>query len=974
MPHNSHSSHSRHGGSSSDDLGSTDEVKVFKDEGDREDEKISSENLLVEEKSSLIDLTESEEKSSKITARPDHSPVFGKLEPHSTNFSMGYLVSPYSYSNGGAGGLPVTMANKIGLPPFFCHNGDPLTTPPPAHCGIPPYQLDPKAMGLTRPAIYPFSSSQYPYPILSPDMSQVASWHTPSVYSAASTFRNPYPSSLPINTTIPSDFPFRFSPSLMPSVHSSPHHVLNSHPAVVTPGPKQDCGQDSTTNHRFSRNLDTKNSTNSQSNECKDSSDDKKKPHIKKPLNAFMLYMKEMRAKVVAECTLKESAAINQILGRRWHALGREEQAKYYELARRERQLHMQMYPDWSSRTNASRGKKRKRKQEINDGGNNMKKCRARFGLDQQNQWCKPCRRKKKCIRYMEVANSYTDKDEQFNGSEDMDGHISDDDDENDNIGSCDSIDDSKTVDEDSESLNQSLSSPGCLSGLSSLQSPSTSLASPLNLLNSPAAPTASLLLPNNDQQPPQQVSLHNLNQNIGTQQTISHQHQNPQQTQQKPSSSNHKQNTATTSATSEKYETSSTSTPALMSLLPTHSTTSSTSSIASSSGLGTGSSNSSTSSPASFSDRMMRSLLSSSPAMLLGNRFSHLAMGINSNEHHTPHHLSAGLATVVNNNGYTVDSNSVKSAHDVLVDSLPYNNPLLPNDASMKDLVSISTVLPSVNKLTNTGIIPLPVTCTSIPSPVNFSPADLLFEKSIPHHRSPIGANPRDINNPLSINQLTKRGDNNYNNYSNNQSDVNVINSSSNSSFLANPCSTLAANTNTKCTTEENTTIARPIAATATPTISSISDLGANERMQQRSPLRQDTTSSLHLRLQQEYNSHVHNHNYIPHAIFKNNFSHFSHRLVSVSGETTTNTNQSSAITQTNNNTHLVENSALAVLENSNSSQSSNVNNKNNGRSGDGSGSGIIINNISSSSEAQESSKQDATSSSKENGAISVI
>lgn len=42
-----------------------------------------------------------------------------------------------------------------------------------------------------------------------------------------------------------------------------------------------------------------------------------KKPTIKKPLNAFMLYMKEMRAKVIAECTLKESAAINQILGRR---------------------------------------------------------------------------------------------------------------------------------------------------------------------------------------------------------------------------------------------------------------------------------------------------------------------------------------------------------------------------------------------------------------------------------------------------------------------------------------------------------------------------------------------------------------------------------------------------------------------------------------------------------------------------------
>lgn len=43
-------------GGGGDDLGSTDEVKVFKDEG--EDEK-RSENL-TEEKSSLIDLTESE--------------------------------------------------------------------------------------------------------------------------------------------------------------------------------------------------------------------------------------------------------------------------------------------------------------------------------------------------------------------------------------------------------------------------------------------------------------------------------------------------------------------------------------------------------------------------------------------------------------------------------------------------------------------------------------------------------------------------------------------------------------------------------------------------------------------------------------------------------------------------------------------------------------------------------------------------
>ncbi|XP_025835966.1 protein pangolin, isoforms A/H/I/S isoform X5 [Agrilus planipennis] len=326
---------------------------------------------------------------------------------------MGYLMSPYSYANGAATSI---QASKMGLGPahsgaaaaaalpFFCHNGDPLSQPPPAHMGIPPYQLDGAkaaaaaaagsmgefsandwrrlgpllaATGLTRPPMYPFSAGQYPYPMLSPDMSQVAaSWHTPSVYplSPGTGFRSPYPSTLPISTSsLPTDL-YRFSPTglIPPHPGLSPHGPpLGSHPAIVTPGPKQELPD---LNHRYHRNqIDQKNNIGDTKNsQDSNNSGEKKKPHIKKPLNAFMLYMKEMRAKVVAECTLKESAAINQILGRRWHALGREEQAKYYELARRERQLHMQLYPDWSSRANAtSRGKKRKRKQDPNDGGSN---------------------------------------------------------------------------------------------------------------------------------------------------------------------------------------------------------------------------------------------------------------------------------------------------------------------------------------------------------------------------------------------------------------------------------------------------------------------------------------------------------------------------------------------------------------------------------------------------------------------------
>ncbi|KAJ4922229.1 hypothetical protein JOQ06_026137 [Pogonophryne albipinna] len=82
---------------------------------------------------------------------------------------------------------------------------------------------------------------------------------------------------------------------------------------------------------------------------------------VKKPLNAFMLFMKETRHKVLQEGRERESAAINRILGHRWHALSRSEQSKYYDLAQKERLLHMQLYPGWSARDNYG---KRKRSQE----------------------------------------------------------------------------------------------------------------------------------------------------------------------------------------------------------------------------------------------------------------------------------------------------------------------------------------------------------------------------------------------------------------------------------------------------------------------------------------------------------------------------------------------------------------------------------------------------------------------------------
>ncbi|XP_025925387.1 transcription factor 7-like 2 isoform X3 [Apteryx rowi] len=297
------------------------------------------------------------------------------------------------------------------LTPLITYSNEHFTPGnPPPHL---PADVDPKT-GIPRPPHPPDISPYYP---LSPgtvgQIPHPLGWQGQPVYPITTGgFRHPYPTALTVNASMSSFLSSRFPPHMVP-----PHHSLHTtgipHPAIVTPTVKQESSQSDVGSLHSSKHQDSK------------KEEEKKKPHIKKPLNAFMLYMKEMRAKVVAECTLKESAAINQILGRRWHALSREEQAKYYELARKERQLHMQLYPGWSARDNYGKKKKRKRDKqpgETNEhsecflnpclslppitDANTPKKCRALFGLDRQSLWCKPCRRKKKCVRYIQGEGS----------------------------------------------------------------------------------------------------------------------------------------------------------------------------------------------------------------------------------------------------------------------------------------------------------------------------------------------------------------------------------------------------------------------------------------------------------------------------------------------------------------------------------------------------------------------------------------
>ncbi|XP_029312661.1 transcription factor 7-like 2 isoform X6 [Cottoperca gobio] len=337
--------------------------------------------------------------------------------------SPAHIVGPFCWEFPGQSDLSLHqfhLSNKVPVVqhPHHVHPLTPLITYSNEHFtpGNPPPHLqtdvDPKT-GIPRPPHPPDISPYYP---LSPgavgQIPHPLGWLVPQqgqpVYPITTGgFRHPYPTALTVNASMS-----RFPPHMVP-----PHHSLHAtgipHPAIVTSNVKQE-----------SSHSDISLNSSKQS-DAKKEEEKKKQVHIKKPLNAFMLYMKEMRAKVVAECTLKESAAINQILGRRWHALSREEQAKYYELARKERQLHMQLYPGWSARDNYGKRKKRKREKQQAESNEHReyfpnpclslppitdlsapKKCRARFGLDQQNNWCGPCRRKKKCIRYIQGEGS----------------------------------------------------------------------------------------------------------------------------------------------------------------------------------------------------------------------------------------------------------------------------------------------------------------------------------------------------------------------------------------------------------------------------------------------------------------------------------------------------------------------------------------------------------------------------------------
>ncbi|XP_052060621.1 protein capicua homolog isoform X1 [Mytilus californianus] len=73
----------------------------------------------------------------------------------------------------------------------------------------------------------------------------------------------------------------------------------------------------------------------------------KDKDHIRRPMNAFMIFSKRHRHLVHQRHPNQDNRTVSKILGEWWYALGPKEKQKYHDLAYQVKEAHFKAHPDW---------------------------------------------------------------------------------------------------------------------------------------------------------------------------------------------------------------------------------------------------------------------------------------------------------------------------------------------------------------------------------------------------------------------------------------------------------------------------------------------------------------------------------------------------------------------------------------------------------------------------------------------------